>query len=257
MSDNFNIDRAIVVANWCKAAYWIEPFLSTPDCHVQMLDLRPKTDVQCLVVREPTRLTFAFRGTVDMQGWLNDSKIAFHTYGQARPGVKMHTGFHGTVAAIWDTLWPIAAAAHEAGLPIYGTGHSKGAGEILDFVYRLAVEKRITAKEVITFGGPRVFNRAGSRDYETLLIPTWRILDEDDMVARIPWRFGLYKHVGQSAFFDGWGNMEENSPWYSHLASDIYVLIKEAKIRQDALTYDHGIDKYIPRMVAWKAQMGL
>jgi hypothetical protein len=243
MSDNFNIDRAITAAHWAGMAYGKDEFPAGFNC--QWVTGLPANDVQCLVITEQDRITFAFRGTFDNRGWLQDAKIAFTEYG----GIKMHRGFFEDVDAVFIRLSAIAKAA---ALPVYITGHSKGAGECLVFAYRLATELGITAKEIFTFGGPRVFNRAGSRAYETLLIPTWRVLDEDDIVCRIPWRLGLYRHVGQSAFFDGWGNMAENEPFWAHIPSDLYVLLTEAWQRKNAPSYDHGIDRYKSRLLAWK-----
>ena len=253
MSAPFNIDLALTLATVSQWAYGKTPIPAGVDA--AMIDMLPGRDVQALVVRDPRKLVVAFRGTDDNRGWLIDASIAFKGYGARELGVKMHTGFLEDVDAIAGKLVPILMKAHTDGLKIFGTGHSKGAGEILPFAYILAKEAGIKMAEVITFGGPRVFNRAGSRDYETLLIPTWRVLDEEDIVARIPWRFGLYRHVGQTAFFDAYGQMAQNEPWFSHIESDIIGIIREAFRRKNALFADHPCQMYIDRLTAWKQQI--
>ena len=216
-----------------------------------MIDLMPQTDVHCLVVTKPGRVTFAFRGTADIRAWLVDANIELKPYPK-RPGVKFHAGFAGTVEAIWDRLAPVAVQAVKDGKEIHVTGHSKAGAESCIFTYRLGMELAIKVKARYSFGEPRSLNRAGSRDYETLTVPTWRVLDEDDLVCRVPWRFGLYRHVGQTAFMDRWGNMAENEPWYAHLPSDIAAICAS----REAPFSDHGIDKYIDRLTAYKASLG-
>jgi hypothetical protein len=258
VSDPFNIDRAITAAHWAGMAYGKEPLAA----NCQMVIGDSPSDVQCLVVDEPDRLTFAFRGTFDNRGWLQDSKIAFRDY----RGIKMHTGFFEDVDAVWKQLSGRAISASAlAKKPVYITGHSKGAGECLVLAYRLASEWKIIAKEIFTFGGPRVFNRAGSRAYEKLLIPTWRVIDKADIVCRIPYGIGIglsfpfmdfYRHVGQTAYFDGYNQLRQNEPAYENLESDFTEIVRELLHRQDALRRDHGMQLYIDTLASWKAQLG-
>lgn len=252
MSEPFSITEAITAARWSKMAYDHGPMFrgSYPSTTFNFIDLMPQTDVQCLVVTEPSRVTFAFRGTADLRAWLVDAQIGLSPY-RFRPGVKMHAGFKSNVEAILPRLAPIAQAAQKAGKDIYVTGHSLGGAEGCIFTYRLGIELAIKVKARYSFGEPRSLNRAGSRDYETLCVPTWRVLDEDDLVCRIPWRFGLYRHVGQTAFMDKWGNLAENEPWYAHLPSDLAAVCASYK----SPLSDHGIDKYITRLTAYKASI--
>ena len=249
-----NLRLALEMAQFAQLAYGKTPFPAGLD--YLMVDMLPAADVPCLRVRAPKRVTFAVRGTQDLRGWLLDAEIALRPYSPSRPGVKTHTGFWRTVDAAWPRLAPLAEQAHAKGLPVLVTGHSKGAAESCLFTYRLGVERGIIAAGRYSFGEPRSLNRAGSRDYERLGVPTWRVLDEDDVVCRIPWRLGVYRHVGQTAFFNAWGNMQENEPWYAHLPSDVYALVMDALRREDALVRDHAIDLYIDRLNARLAADG-
>jgi hypothetical protein len=66
---------------------------------------------------------------------------------------------------------------------------------------------------------------------------------------------GLYQHVGRSVFFDAWGNIAFDEPWYAHLPTDISVIVKEGLRRKDALVYDHGIQLYLDRLNHYKMQL--
>ena len=240
----FQISRALRFAQYAKQAYSDGP---------GVINLMPRRDVQCAVIREPKKVIFAFRGTTDLPGWLIDADIRFRRYRPAahwfERGTKIHEGFYIDVDMIWPELAPIAAQAAIDGYGIDVTGHSKGGGEALPFAYRLAKERHILVNQVITFGGPRVFNRAGAEEYDSLGIPTLRVIDEDDLVCRIPWRLGLYRHVGTSAFIDAWGNIALNEPWYAHVPSDVTAIISEWRSHHGiAPATDHAIDRYIARL---------
>jgi hypothetical protein len=217
-----------------------------------IIDMLPVRDVQCLTAPEANVLTFAFRGTDDMRGWMVDAAIKFKDLGN---GVKVHTGFWEDVDAIWAKLRPLAEAFAKTGGSIVTTGHSKGAAECRLFTYRLAKELNIKVKQSISFGEPRSLNRGAAKAYNKLNVPTYRIVDANDIVCRLPWRLGLYQHVGRSAFIDKWGNITFDEPWYAHLASDTAEIIKEFFRRENAPFYDHGIDRYIAALENYKCQI--
>jgi hypothetical protein len=194
-----------------------------------------------------------------LRGWVQDARVKFKSLGGA---VKAHTGFYSTVDAIWPHLLPFCEAAAKAGIPIYDTGHSKGAGESCQFVYRLATEAGIKVTARYSFGEPKSFNRAGQLAYARLGIPTWRVIDEADVVCRIPLIGSIfppefYWHVGQTAFFDAFGQMAQNEPPYAHLESDLIGWVKEALRFKLAVIADHPCQLYVDRLQAYKEQFGL
>jgi hypothetical protein len=128
------------------------------------------------------------------------------------------------------------------------------------FAGRLAWEKGIKAQPPYVFGCPRTFNRAGQIAFEKLNLGLWRVIDEADLVCRIPlaaftlWPPGVefYWAVGQTAFFNRWGNLAENEPAFAHIPSDIACIISEARRHKIALTNDHGMSQYMDRMTAYQ-----
>lgn|GEM_PF-7115408 len=236
---DLSIADAVRCGAWSKLAYSDGPF----PLGWKLVNMLPSADVQCLVIPSPVCTVFAFRGTDDISKWIMDAKVAFFNTG--RNGEKCHLGFHEAVAAIAPVLDPIAA---QSTLPIIVTGHSAGAAMARQYVRRLALGG-VMAAHSITFGEPRSFNRVGAKIYDALGIPTWRVIDEDDIVCRIPWRFGLYRHTGNSAFFDFWGNVAINEPWYAHVPSDISAAVAEWRAKRGvAFISDHPMDRYIDRL---------
>jgi len=260
MTIPFRATDALDAAIWARAAYGDVPL---PDgyqygVNAQMIDLMPKVDVQVLVARGNGKLVIAPRGTKDIRGWMVDASVGFHTYLPAIcKGVKMHSGFYGTVDAVWPMLIPTVRQAVKDGLKIYIPCHSKGAGEGCILTLRLAVEESIFTTERISFGEPRSLNRAGARVYDSLGIPTYRMIDEGDGVCRIPLMLGLYRHVQTSAFIDAWLNIDLGEPWWAHWPSDTASAIRELMRFKLGVAYDHGMDIYIQRLSAIVQAQGL
>ena len=231
----FRVPAALTYANWSKLAYG-GPIPSNVKFEWVVND---KADVHCLVIYQSDKTIFAFRGTTDIAEWIVDANIKFK---KLDGGVKIHSGFYGTIDSIWPKL---VAIASKSTVPIYTTGHSKGAAEARVFTYRLATEKKIFVKQSITFGEPRSFNKTGADKYNELNISTYRVIDDADMVCRVPWRLGLYWHVNSSAFIDSWNNITIGEPWYAHIPSDVYGIFMAFIHRHDVLVGDHNLDKYI------------
>ena len=208
--------------------------------------------------------------------------------------IGIHEGFYSTVQAVFARLAALAASSIAAGKKVFVTGHSKGAAECVVFAARLLWERNIRVETIYNFGMPRVFSRAGAAAFNAGFstgahrgnreaeeppegrtlnsessvssvsscknsdpLDLWRVIDEADVVCRIPlatidlweWPFiEFYYSVGQTAFLDRWGNLVKNEPAFAHIPSDIACIISEASRRQLALVNDHGMDKYIARL---------
>lgn len=259
MTSNFSLSEALIGAIWAQAAYGEVslPVGYTLGVNSELRDFRPADDVQVLVARGNGRLVISFRGTVDMRGWLVDAEVKLRDYPEAGKGVKVHTGFWSTVKAVMGWLAPIVENAVKDGLKICIYGHSKGAAEAMVCAARLAWEWKIKAAVLYTFGQPRVFNHAGANAFNALGIPTWRVVDEDDSVTRIPLLLGLYRHAGRTAFIDHWLNIELDEPWYAHLPSDIECAVEELFHRQDFLSRDHNVSLYVQRLTTIQQAQGV
>lgn len=240
--NNFNLQETINFANYSKLAYGKTQISS--DLKFEWIDglknLKP-VDIQCLVIYETDKTIFSFRGTDDFRKWMIDASVKFKHLNNK---IKVHTGFYNSVDSIYAELLKIAKNSKK----IHTTGHSKGGGEARQFTYRLATENNILVKSSITFGEPRSFNRRGSNHYNSLNIPTTRFIDQEDIVCRIPWLLGTYKHVKDEIFIDQWQNLLLNEPFYAHIPSDLTGIIKELIRRKFAIIDDHAIDIYIKEL---------
>ena len=253
MSDpgKLSINDAIHFALLSQAAYGkiIVP-VRDPASKFFMVDMTPAADCQCLIVLDSDRITFAFRGTDDFRKMLADANVMFHDLGN---GLKVHAG----AWKLLDALWPRLSIEADTHLPIYTTGHSLGGMLARLFTLRLAREKNIKVSESMTFGEARTLNKGAADFYNRLNIPTYRLVDAADIVTRVPWRLGLYKHVGRSCFIDQTGQITFDEPWYAHILTDAVEVVQEAFRRENAPIYDHGIVRYINALTTYRLQIGV
>jgi len=243
-----DINEVIQFANYSLWAYGQTQIPS--DIKYEWLDglkSNPKIDVQALIIIKEDRIIFSGRGTHDITEYFLDANIKLKNLGN---GLKVHTGFWEGTNSIWQQFLNIINKYPN--LPIFTTGHSLGAALARVITYRLAIEKNILVKKSITFGEPRSFNREAANFYNTLNIPTLRIIDSADLVPNEPWLVGIYKHVLNEYFIDEWMNILKDEPWYSHIPSDLSDIISELFRKKIAIIYDHFINLYLDHLNLYK-----
>jgi hypothetical protein len=226
------------------------------------------TDTEALVIAEGNCISIAFRGSCNLRDWIQDFKariehprIRLVAYdGRA---AEIHQGFMEDVdsitvdliAALCDIGAPASSTAAgsgravlEAGVPIFVTGHSKGGGEAIDFALELQ-RQGLPIAGVYTFGQPRVGNRAFANLYdETLYEETYRIVNQNDIVPRLPGALTGYKHCGQEMFLPVGGGWCENPSLAELLLSDALGLWGAYRHETDVLVADHLISAYQTRI---------
>jgi hypothetical protein len=217
------------------------------------MKLDPLIDVQCVVIREPDKLWVSFRGTDDTRKFLSDADIRFHDIGD---GMKVHAGAWRLLDAIWRPLAEIALQYHAAPkLPVFTTGHSLGGMLARLFTLRLARERNIKVAKSWSFGEGRTFNAAAAAFYNRVDIPTWRFVHASDVVPRVPWRLGLYRHVGRFCYIAPNGDIEFDQPWWYRAVPDFFHFLHDLARRKDALIGDHGIAEYLQELTTARIQM--
>jgi hypothetical protein len=168
---------------------------------------------------------------------------------------------------------------------IWLTGHSLGGALAILCAYQFA-KQRLPVAGVYTFGQPRVGNTdfADGYDYEivaqasrlrgegetlspaaagTAALPTehlpaggtpalrditFRIVNQNDLVPRVPgWLMG-YRHCGQEIFLRPDGRAEANPSLIEKLLWDAVGLYGAYRHREDVLLREHHIGAYMERM---------
>jgi hypothetical protein len=74
----------------------------------------------------------------------------------------------------------------------------------------------------------------------------FRVVHAEDVVARVPWLLGMYRHAGIEVFYDALGRVHQDWPAWRKLPSDAIGLYWEWKRGKVALIADHSWTTYEP-----------
>jgi len=202
------------------------------------------TDTRALVACDGVDCVAAFRGTQDLRNWLTDLDCAFTRLGNLR----VHRGFYEALESVQDDLKTAISGTQYQRLWL--TGHSLGGA--LAMLCARAWDGAVEG--VYTFGQPRAGDAAFRDDYNDHLgARTFRVIHADDIVARVPWLLGAYRHAGHEIFFPspsgkgikGEGGWVQDCSVLSKIPTDLWNAARELRHGQLALLDDHHISHYL------------
>jgi hypothetical protein len=248
----FVLNNARALAAMCQVAYHPE---TDPTAYVIADNT---TDTVCLVWEFDDCIAVVFQGTRDLKQWLADFEVLLVKVSTLAG--RVHYGFWRDVDSIWARL--LAYLRSLPAKPILLAGHSKGGAEAIPTAKLLKLQG-LPVHSVYTFGQPRCFDGIGAADYNLYLgAQTWRVVFQNDIIARVPAFWHSYRHAGQFVLIDAGNRLQLNPTLTSLLVSDalglfgpwrnsikiglakwqtIYDLVEMAEI----LGKDHFIQNYV------------
>jgi triacylglycerol lipase len=213
----------------------------------------------------------AFRGTASVHDWMTDlyaTPTRFSWLFQGGPEVgEIHAGFGHALSDGWGkvvdavrTVAPIPAAMDttsvDAQRTLWITGHSLGGAlaSLAGAGFSLLPDKVIRpVSGIYTFGQPRIGLHNFCDNYGRLLTPkTFRLVNNKDLVPRVPFRGWDYSDVGEMIHFIDSGVPELQSlQWRDFLARTLESFQEAVEIfaNFDMDVGDHAISNY-RRLVA-------
>ncbi len=183
----------------------------------------------------------AFRGTKNTKDWMTDlyaTPVSFRWIFENGPGVgNIHAGFGHAVRDAWrkvsaaaEEMIPSPTAAKnleglstEAQRTLWLTGHSLGAAlaVLTGAAFSMWELARIRpVNGIYTFGQPRIglYEFCGNYDH-MLKGKTFRFINKEDLVPRVPFRGWDYADVGQMIHFTKSGEPKlESTEWTNFLS---------------------------------------
>lgn len=150
------------------------------------------------------RIVLAFRGTVerDLQNWIIDAKSSIHA--DYPFGGRVASGFYNAFLALQDQVLQAVGTARSnyPSAPLYITGHSLGGA--LAVLAAAALSQAVPASNIhlFTYGCPRVFDSTAASWFMNLgLAESWRVVNDDDLVAHVPIMSIGYHHIGTEVWY--------------------------------------------------------
>jgi hypothetical protein len=157
--------------------------------------LETHEDAELYTIVLPHALVFLSRGTESMKDVKTDVMVLKKRFPEVA-GAKVHRGFAKQFASVRDTIVKYVSmfVTHESERSVVFIGHSLGGAlSTLGAAYIKSVYPRLFL-ECVTFGSPRVGNRAFAEWFNTNINHHARFVHGNDLITRMP-RIN-YAHVG-------------------------------------------------------------
>ena len=270
-----NIDPKQISVNWPNArsclemsarAYNLGPNYSEDP--VPVIVQNRATDAHALIQKTESAIIVAFRGSCEPEDFIQDAKFEKATviWLPWEEHAQVHRGFLEDFESLNEDILEVVSglrASHSESmrdaspLPIFVTGHSLGGALAILCALEFSRSK-FNVAGVYTFGQPRVGNRAFARLYNGAPAPcsgmagclgdiTFRVVNENDIVPRVPLPFG-YRHCGTRVFLSCPSGVLINPAWYKTADSDLRGFYHAVRKHIDVLVGDHYLKAYQKRM---------
>src|SRR5579872_2966161 len=194
-------------------------------------------------------LILAFRGTANLCNWLSDLDCLLTGYPTVDyGGCRVHLGFWRAWLSVRDRVAAFLAERYTPNTTVYFTGHSLG-GALAMLAAHWFHDQFDAIPTTYTFGQPRVGNFHFAANYDLALRPfTFRIVHGDDLVPRVPWLLGGYRHAGRELFYIADTSHASHRSYLSdpsfldRLPWDLRNALRELRHGKLALLADHHVN---------------
>lgn len=253
---DFSIETCRAMAVAANEAYWPQVQAATA-AHAAAADSFewiecPETDTQCFIARKvgadgAMNTVLAFRGSASVRDWISDMEIRRRSW----CGVSVHRGFADCLDSVWSRIE--GALSGHPGQNLWITGHSLG-GALAVLAARAALTVGFPPTAVYTFGQPRVGSGEFVAAYDLFLRSrTFRLVNAQDIVPRLPGFLAGYRHCGTEIFLDAFGGAQVNPPLARKVWSDLVGiyhawLAKRARYVPTEFISDHFMGGYAERL---------
>ncbi|MBI1881189.1 MAG: lipase family protein [Chloroflexi bacterium] len=213
-----------------------------------------KKDTQGFITTDENMIVVSFRGTQPdaLIDWFTDLRVWL----VPGPKGKVHRGFLEALETVWSDVWKQIQKFQERtktgtlitgkGKSVWFTGHSLGAALATLAAARLRLEMDRGVFGLYTFGSPRVGDRTFADAFDGVFKRyTFRFVNNNDLVTRVPLREMEYSHVGTFVYLDKDGKLHDDTGFWWIFLDQIQGQIKDfLKPGSDGLK-DHAIKNYV------------
>lgn len=199
-----------------------------------------KFDVQAILLDREDSWILVFRGTESARDWAVNRSFGQVSY----CGGKVHSGFKKALDAVWDDIYDHVRKSKKK--PFWVTGHSLGGALAILCAERMC-RHGVEVHGVYTFGSPRVGNFEYVKYYDDFLrVRSFRFINHEDIVTRLPPRAGSYSHTGLVRYIDDDKRIHHDRYKWRRFIDYVDAVQKRTKDRFNHLLtqYPNGLEKH-------------
>lgn len=240
---SFDRDNSKFLAEMSKLAYTNEVNIKAylHDYDVTFLN-DEFTDTQGFIAIDDRIIIISFRGTtMKIKDLVTDLRIKKTSF-----VFEQHEGFYYAYHSVQQEILEMVEKHQEKA--IFITGHSLGGACANQCAVDLEIIQGIDIKAMYSYGSPRVYSdESAAIINKAMKHKLHRVVNNNDVVTRVPPRMFDYSHIGQLIYFEEDGNLhvDEDLSWWElfwyraegHLADFMEVGTDDQK--------DHFLDAYI------------
>lgn len=203
---------------------------------------------QAAVIEHEEYLCIAFRGTDEIDDWLDNLK-AFST-DQLFGG--FHYGFFSSLEDVWKPIdMKCRFLQQQKKRPIFFTGHSLGGAMATVAAAKYIYEDK-PFNNLYTFGQPRVVTRETARILNSECRSIYfRFHNNNDIVTRVPARLMGYSHAGSYLYISEEKEIHPEAGFWFKFVDYIDGAIESLKEKGIDGIEDHNMDNYLEAVDNW------
>ena len=202
-----------------------------------------ETDTQAFTCSREDFAFITFRGTsFNRADWTTNLAAGFTEC----PFGMIHAGFWQDVESVYqDILSELLKKQYIRKRRIIVTGHSQGAGDAIAFAVKFLAEGR-DIERVIHFGGPRTVNGQAAKHLDNFFKGVFhRVVNNNDLVTRVPPRVAGYRHFGNLHYFNEDGHYTTDISYWGMFLDRIHGTVADIGQRWPDCIKDHMIGEYV------------
>ncbi|WP_019502938.1 lipase family protein [Pseudanabaena sp. PCC 6802] len=204
-----------------------------------------KEGTQAFAIANDELAIVALRGSEEVIDWVTNAKFNLVD----GMGGKVHQGFNQALTLVYADIRQTITEFQDKGQSLWFTGHSLGGALATLAVAKLRYEEDKPVYGLYTYGQPR----SGDRNFERIFNAdfksrTFRFVNHNDIVSRIPPRSLSYSHVGTFLYFDEQGNIHSDAAWWYRFLDLVKVDINDLQKTVNDPIEDHEMDRYLKNL---------
>jgi len=198
----FNAGDAYQAAKLCEFSYLSELGIRSHVGPHEKFKFISVNETQCFVMATRDEVVIVFRGSQTAEDWSVDFDIELHNTQFWDEKVGVHQGFLTEALNVFPTLIQTLSKFNMDDKPVYIVGHSLGAA-LAGVMTILFESASIHTKATYCFGMPRIGDKDFSRMFDNHVGKhVFRVVNQNDVVTRVPFRSLGYSHVGQLVYIE-------------------------------------------------------